>query len=67
MQRIDCIWLALVAIAALIFSVWGMPFFSQLGHPWLSVPVYAVLVVLFLYGRANRRPRETKLPSKKSK
>ena len=53
MQRADCIWLIMVMVAALAFSVWGLPYFTQLGHPTWSVLVYAFFALLFIYGRAN--------------
>ena len=56
MQRSDCIWLAMVLAAALAFSIWGLPYFTQLGHPAWSILVYAFFVILFIYGRANRLP-----------
>jgi hypothetical protein len=38
MQRADCIWLIMVVVAALAFSVWGLPYFTQLviqrGQSW---------------------------------
>ncbi|HEY5069361.1 MAG TPA: hypothetical protein VII37_06225, partial [Candidatus Acidoferrum sp.] len=38
MQRADCIWLIMVMVAALAFSVWGLPYFTQLviqrGQSW---------------------------------
>jgi hypothetical protein len=40
--------------AALAFSVWGLPYFTQLGYPKWSILVYAFFVLLFIYGRANR-------------
>ncbi len=55
MQRSDCIWLVMVALGALAFSVWGLPYFTQLGHPAWSILVYAFFVLLFIYGRANRK------------
>ena len=54
MQRSDCIWLIMVVAGALAFSVWGLPYFTQLGHPAWSVLVYAFFVLLFIYERANR-------------
>lgn len=54
MQRRDLVWLLMVVAAAVAFSVWGLPYFTQLGHPAWSIMVYAFFVVLFLYGRANR-------------
>jgi hypothetical protein len=66
MQRSDCYWLAMVVAAALAFSIWGLPYFSQLGHPLWSVVVYAFFVVLFLYGRANHYPRSKVRQSRNS-
>jgi hypothetical protein len=56
MQRSDSFWLIGVILAAVAFSVWGLPYFSQLGHPLLSLLVYGFFVVIFLYGRNNRLP-----------
>lgn len=59
MQRSDTGWLLVIIAAVLAFSVWGLPYFSQLGHPMLSIMVYAFFVVIFLYGRSNRYRRPT--------
>jgi lipopolysaccharide export LptBFGC system permease protein LptF len=60
MQRSDCIWLIVVVLSALAFSVWGLPYFTQRGYPAWSILVYAFFVLLFIYGRANRvRSRQT--------
>jgi len=56
MQRSDTPWLIGVIVTAIVFSIFGMPYFSQLGHPLWSLIVYAFFVVLFLYGRNNRLP-----------
>lgn len=47
-------WLTAVLGAAILFSIFGLPYFSQFGHPGCSILVYAFLFVAFLYGRANR-------------
>jgi hypothetical protein len=61
MQRWDCIWLIVVVLSALAFSVRGLPYFTQSGHPAWLILVYAFFVVLFIYGRANRvRSRKTR-------
>jgi membrane protein implicated in regulation of membrane protease activity len=61
MQRWDCIWLIVVVLSALAFSVWGLLYFTQLGHPAWPILVYAFFVLLFIYGRANRvRSRKTR-------
>lgn len=65
MQKRDCLWLVMVVAAALAFSVWGLPYFSQLGHPMLSLLVYGFFVIIFLYGRANRYPRNCKVGTTK--
>jgi len=54
MQRSDLVWLLIVLASALAFSIWGLPYFTQLGYSWWSLLVYAFLVILFIYGRANR-------------
>jgi hypothetical protein len=46
-----------VLLATLLFSVFGLPYFSQLGHPMWSILVYLFFAVIFLYGRSNRMPR----------
>lgn len=58
MQKSDTRWLCLMVAAALLFSVFGLPYFSQLGHPLWSILVYAFLAVIFLYGRNNRLPKQ---------
>lgn len=58
MQKCDTTWLVGVVLAVILFSVFGLPYFSQLGHPLWSILVYAFLFVLFLYGRANRLPKQ---------
>ncbi len=57
MQRWNWLWLFIVLLGVLAFSIWGLPYFTQLGYPWLSLLVYAFFAILFLYGRANRQPR----------
>ncbi len=64
MQRTDCYWLVIVVAAVLAFSVWGLPYFSQLGHPMWSILVYGFFVVLFLYGRANHYPPNKARPTR---
>lgn len=58
MQKSDTGWLIGVLLAVLLFSVFGLPYFSQLGHPLWSILVYAFFFVIFLYGRANRLPKQ---------
>jgi hypothetical protein len=64
MQRCDYIWLGVVLASALAFSIWGLPYFTQLGYPKWSLMVYAFFVVLFIYGRANHRVRDHKTRKK---
>ncbi len=52
--------LVLLAIAGVIFSIYGCPYFSDRQHTWLCIAVYAVLVLAFIYARAvnvRRRPK----------
>jgi hypothetical protein len=60
MQKSDTKWLCWVLLAVLLFSVFGLPYFSQLGHPMWSIVVYGFFAVIFLYGRNNRLPRTRK-------
>lgn len=60
MQKSDTRWLCGVLVAVLLFSIFGLPYFSQLGHPLWSILVYLFFAVIFLYGRNNRLPRNTK-------
>ena len=64
MQRSDCIWLGIVLASALAFSIWGLPYFTQLGYPNWSILVYVFFVLLFIYGRANHRVRDRKTRKK---
>jgi membrane protein YdbS with pleckstrin-like domain len=54
MQKRDWVWLFAIVFSAVAFSVWGLPYFTQLGHPLWSLIVYVFFVTLFIYGRANR-------------
>lgn len=60
MQKCDARWLCGVLLAVLLFSVFGLPYFSQLGHPLWSILVYVFFAVIFLYGRSNRLPKDNK-------
>jgi hypothetical protein len=60
MQKSDTKWFLGVLAAVLLFSVFGLPYFSQLGHPMWSLLVYLFFFVIFLYGRNNRLPKERK-------
>jgi len=62
MQKSDTKWLLGVLAAVLLFSVFGLPFFSQLGHPLWAILVYAFFFVIFLYGRNNRLPKQSTRP-----
>lgn len=64
MQKCDWVWLLVVVLSAVAFSIWGLPYFTQLGHPRWSILVYAFFVTLFIYGRANpvRRNKRARKP-----
>lgn len=58
MQKRDVGWLLMVLAAVVLFSIFGLPYFTQTGHePW-AIVVYAFFVVIFLYGRCNRLPKQ---------
>ncbi len=59
MQKADIRWLLLVLAAVLLFSIFGLPYFTQTGHELWAILVYGFFVVIFLYGRCNRVPNDS--------
>lgn len=59
MQKCDVRWFLLVVAAAILFSIFGLPYFTQTGHEGWAVLVYAFFAVVFLYGRSNRVPKQS--------
>ena len=57
MQKADIGWLLLVLAAVVLFSIFGLPYFTQTGHEMWAILVYAFFAVIFLYGRCNRLPK----------
>ncbi len=55
--RHNALFLALVAIAVGVYSIFVLPWLRDIGHPALAVPGYAVFAMLLVYGRANKRGR----------
>ncbi len=55
--RHNALFLALVAVAIGVYSVFVLPWLRDIGHPALAVPGYAFFAILLVYGRANRRRR----------
>lgn len=48
--------LTIVVIAAAIFlAIWGCPFLHLYNHQKLCIGLYAVLLLLFIYGRVDAR------------
>ena len=64
MQKGDIRWLLLVLVAVVLFSIYGLPYFTQTGHTLWAILVYAFFVVLFLYGRCNRTRKQALTKSK---
>lgn len=60
LQRSDSLWCVGTLAALVLFSIFGLPYFSQLGHPFWSLLVYGFIAVIFLYGRNNRPTRKHK-------
>ncbi len=58
MQKCDIWWLLVIVAAAIIFTIFGLPYFSRYGYGLWAILVYFFLFVLFLYGRSNRRPKQ---------
>ena len=59
MQKRDLGWLLLVLAAVILFSTFGLPYFTQTGHDGWAVVVYAFFAVIFLYGRCNHVPKHS--------
>ena len=59
MQKTDIRWLFLVLAAVVLFSIFGLPYFTQTGHDGWAVLIYGFFVVMFLYGRCNRAPKQS--------
>ena len=57
MQKTDIRWLFFVLLAVVLFSVFGLPYFTQTGHAAWATLVYGFFAVIFLYGRCNRQPK----------
>jgi len=57
MQWSDVKWLLTVLAMAILFTIFVLPYFLRFGYGLLTVPVYAVFVVAFVYGRSNRMPK----------
>ncbi len=54
MQKSDIRWLIVVLSAAILFTIFGLPYFSRFGQGLWAVFVYFFLFVAFVYGRNNR-------------
>ena len=55
--------LALILAAAGIFlAIWGCPYLHMYGHEKLCIALYAVLLLVFIYGRTNI-PRSRRHPT----
>jgi heme A synthase len=49
--------LLVIVAVAMVFTMFGLPYFSRFGHGLWAILVYLFLLVLFIYGRRNR-PRK---------
>jgi hypothetical protein len=59
-QRQNLILALCVAAAAVFLFLWGCPFMAQWGHGKLCIAFYALLMLIYVYGRASgaRRHRD---------
>ncbi len=57
MQKSDTKWLLVVLAAAILFTIFGLPYFSRFGYGLWAILVYFFFFVAFLYGRHNRPPK----------
>lgn len=53
-QKCDIKWLLVVLSLAILFTIFGLPYFSRFGYGLWAVLVYFFLFVAFMYGRRNR-------------
>ncbi len=51
--RQNLLFLSLLIVAALLFTVFAAPYFHDLHHDGVSIAVYAVLMLAFVYGRTT--------------
>lgn len=53
-----------ILLAALFLLFWGCPFIATFGHDGLCIALYALLLLIYFYGRGGaKRPRgPTHLP-----
>ncbi len=53
-------------VAGVIFSLYACPYLRDRNHPGVCIAVYAVLVLIFVYGRAVTVKRRPKPPRARS-
>jgi len=56
-MRGNATYFCLLGIATAICVVFVLPFLIDTGHELLSIPMFAFLAVLAIYGRCNPMPR----------
>ena len=49
--------LVLVGIAAALTALFLVPYLRDIGHVFVSIPIFVFLALLFIYGRHNPMPR----------
>lgn len=54
-------WLLLLAAIAIVYGFIGVPWANQFGHWWISVIVYAALLLAAVYCRCNPEPIHSKV------
>ncbi len=57
MHKSDMKWLLIVLAAAILFTIFGLPYFSRYGYSLWAIPIYFFFFVAFIYGRSNRLPK----------
>ncbi len=53
--------LLLVVVLGVAYALWGIPWVNEFGHWWISLIVYAVLLLVAVYSRCNPEPIHSKL------
>ena len=63
-HRRQHVFLALILVAAGVFlAIWGCPYLRLFNHENLCIALYAVLLIIFIYARAEGRRHRAGRPS----
>ena len=55
-MRENATFLVLMGIAVAIVVLFLVPYFRDIGHPWVVLPIAVFFGLLLIYGRCNPMP-----------